>query len=184
MSQTVPFFRAKSYIWRGENPVVSAMKKLLLLLLLVIHGVCFAADSEFPSVGSPYDPNRDAARDFERASLQAKSQQKKILLEVGGDWCSWCHILDKFLADNDSIREELLSTFVFLKVSVGPENQNQALLSRYPRLKGYPAFIITDSDGNLLEVENTSKLENRKSYSTAKFRKFIKKWQARANPEV
>jgi thioredoxin-related protein len=184
MPQTVPFFRAKSYIWQGENLVVSAMKKLLLLLLLVIHGACFAVDSEFPSVGAPYDPNRDAAKDFEHASLQAKSQQKNILLEVGGDWCGWCHILDKFLTDNDSIREELLSTFVFLKVSVGPENQNKTLLSRYPRLKGYPAFIITDGDGNLLEVENTSKLESRNSFSAAKFRKFIKKWKARAKPEV
>lgn len=43
-----------------------------------------------------YDPKRDAARDINDAVAEAKRTNRRILLEVGGEWCSWCHTLDEF----------------------------------------------------------------------------------------
>src|SRR5258708_3320069 len=51
--------------------------------------------SKYISVNS-YDPKRDAAQDIQDAVKEAQRAHKRILLEVGGEWCSWCHTLDRF----------------------------------------------------------------------------------------
>ena len=39
-----------------------------------------------------YDPKRDAGSDIKNAVIEAQRTGKHVLLEVGGEWCTWCHI--------------------------------------------------------------------------------------------
>src|ERR1044072_6826832 len=43
-----------------------------------------------------YDPQRNAAQDIRDAVAEAKRSHRRILLEVGGEWCIWCNRLEDF----------------------------------------------------------------------------------------
>ena len=44
-----------------------------------------------------YDPNAKAEKDIASAVKQAKAEKKFVLLEAGGNWCSWCKRFNKQL---------------------------------------------------------------------------------------
>ena len=56
-----------------------------------------AAPPAPPKVAS-YDAARDPAKDLQDAMAEATQTNKKILLEVGGDWCVYCNIMDETFA--------------------------------------------------------------------------------------
>lgn len=123
-----------------------------------------------------YDPARDAAADIANALAEASSSGRHVLLEVGGEWCSWCHILDRYFEDNPEIRELRDRNYVMVKVNFSPENKNEKVLSRYPPIEGYPHFFVLDVEGTLLHSQNTGDLEAGRSYDREKFTAFLERW--------
>jgi hypothetical protein len=60
-----------------------------------------------------------------------------------------------------------------------PENQNEEVLSKYPKIPGYPHLFVLDKNGKLIHSQDTSELEDgRKSYNLEKFTAFLKEWAA------
>ena len=129
-----------------------------------------------PSNQAHFDPKRDSQLDLERAITVARQSNKRILLDVGGDWCPWCHILDEFVTQEPSIREYLAAHYVVVRVNYSDENPNEAFLSRYPKITGYPHLFVLDQDGRLLHSQDTSVLESGRSYNTEAFGAFLRKW--------
>ncbi|MFO1317798.1 MAG: thioredoxin family protein [Burkholderiales bacterium] len=123
-----------------------------------------------------FDPARDAAADVAAAVAQAKAQGKRVLVDVGGEWCAWCHILDRFVAGNADVRALVDANFVWLKVNWSKENRNEALLSRWPKIRGYPHLFVLDTDGRLLHSQETDLLESGRDYDRAKFVAFLRAW--------
>ena len=128
--------------------------------------------------GSPekFDPARDAAGDVAKAVALAKAQDKRVIVDVGGEWCSWCHLLDDFIATNDDVKSLVDSRYVWVKVNYSKENKNEAFLSRWPKVAGYPHLFVLDADGKLLHSQDTGELEAGKSYDKAKFVAFVQRW--------
>jgi len=122
-----------------------------------------------------YDPNRDALVDLELASQLAGD--RKILVIIGGDWCSWCHLLNKYFESNKKVYDKLKQTFVVLKVNFSDENENPEFFNIYPPAKGYPHFIILDKNKKYLGQQDTSQLESGESYSDDAILAFVNKWQ-------
>lgn len=123
-----------------------------------------------------FDPLRDPVADLETAKVEAARGGKRILLDVGGEWCSWCHILDKFVEGDAEIRSFRDANFVWIKVNYSEENENQAFLSAYPPIKGYPHLFVLDAEGKLLHSQFTGELEQGKGYDRSKFFDFLKAW--------
>ncbi|HEY3137109.1 MAG TPA: thioredoxin family protein [Blastocatellia bacterium] len=123
-----------------------------------------------------YDPKRDAASDIQKAVLEAQRAGKRVLVDVGGEWCSWCHILDRFFEQNPSLLEYREQNFVMVKINFSRENENQTLLSRYPKIPGFPHLFVLDAKGNLLRSQDTSELEEGRSYNLGKMFDFLRKW--------
>lgn len=128
------------------------------------------------ALNAAFDPKRDPASDLEMAKVEAQRGSKRILLDVGGEWCSWCHILDKLVEEDAEIRSFRDANFVWMKVNYSEENENKAFLSAYPLIKGYPHLFVLDADGNLLHSQFTGDLEKGKGYDRAKFFAFLKEW--------
>ena len=129
-----------------------------------------------------FDPARDAARDVATAAEQAKAQGKRVLVDVGGEWCAWCHILDRFVEADTEARALRDANFVVVKVNWSPENKNEALLSRWPAIPGYPHLFVLDADGKLVHSQETDVLEPGKGYDRREGRNLSQALRAAALP--
>ena len=123
-----------------------------------------------------YDPLRDPEQDLRSAIVDAQENGKRIILVIGGEWCVWCHVLNRFLSENEDIENLWSNNYLTVKVNVSPENVNEEFLSRYPKVAGYPHFFVLEKDGSLLHSQNTGKLETGNTYSKRKVRGFLKEW--------
>lgn len=123
-----------------------------------------------------YDPARNAEQDINAAVREAGRAGKRVLLEVGGEWCIWCHIMDSFFEKNPELLATREKNFIMLKVNFSEENKNEQVLSRYPQINGYPHIFVLDRDGKFLHSQDTGQLEEGKTYNLAKFMAFLKEW--------
>jgi thiol:disulfide interchange protein len=123
-----------------------------------------------------YDPKRDAAQDIQDAIKEAQRTNKRILLEVGGEWCGWCHTLDRFFQANPDLLFLRDKNFVTVKINFSGDNENKELLSHYPAIPGYPHIFVLDAEGKLLHSQDTSELESGKSYNLEKLTAFLTNW--------
>jgi len=123
-----------------------------------------------------YDPKRDAAQDIQAAIKEAQRAHKRILLEVGGEWCSWCHTLDSFFDAHPELIQLRDRNFVTVKINFSEENENKEVLSRYGPIESYPHILVLDADGKLLLSKETGSLESGKSYDLERLTAFLKQW--------
>lgn len=123
-----------------------------------------------------YDPNRNAETDIKDAVQEARRTGKRVLVDVGGEWCVWCHILDKFFEENPKLLEYREHNYVMVKINYSPENKNARVLSRYPAIPGFPHLFVLDTKGRLLRSQGTDELEAGKSYNAEKVFRFLRKW--------
>lgn len=136
-----------------------------------------AAAAEPPlSLPTDFDPARDPAKDLDVALRIAHAAGRRVLVEVGGEWCSWCRILDRFFEANPDLRRYRDANYVWLKVNWSKENENKAFLRRYPAIEGYPHLFVLDGGGRLVHSQDTRELEATKTYDPAAMRAFLAKW--------
>ena len=131
-----------------------------------------------------YDPSRSAEQDLRNAITEAQRTGKRILLEVGGEWCSWCHIMDKFFDQNPNLTKLRDTNYVTVKINFSKENENGKFLGQYPKIPGYPHLFVLESNGKLLHSQFTGDLEQGQSYNLQKFTKFLEAWVTKPNPPV
>lgn len=130
-----------------------------------------------PALVNVYDPARNPAEDLTQAIAIAQTQKKRIMLELGGDWCIWCKYIDEFYATHSEILQYRVEHYILVKVNVSEENMNEAFLSQYPQVDGYPHIFILESDGTFLHSQNTAELEDGyESYVPDVFMAFLEKW--------
>jgi thiol:disulfide interchange protein len=152
-------------------------------LTLAIAGalVCVCAFAQ--TLADPFDPRRDGARDVAAAVAQAQAAGKRVIVDVGGEWCAWCHVMDRFIARHPGVRSRIDDRYVWVKVNWSKENRNEALLARWPKVAGYPHLFVLDGDGTLLHSQDTSRLEAGDDYDEAKFLAFLERW-SRTDPRA
>ncbi len=123
-----------------------------------------------------YDAKADPKADLQAALARASKEGKKVLMDVGGEWCGWCHRMDKFIADNAELSALLAKNYVLVKVNFSEENKNEKFLASYPKVEGYPHLFMLDARGKLLESKNTGDLEEGKGYNLGRFQEFLAKY--------
>lgn len=133
-------------------------------------------------VVSQYDPKRDAKADLAEAIMLANSSQRRILLQVGGDWCPWCHRMSEFFESHEAVRKAIQDRFVVLKINFSEEQPNEEFLSQFPAIDGYPHLFVLDTQGKLVHSQSTEVLEEGDSYDERKVVEFLQHWST-AEPE-
>jgi thioredoxin-related protein len=149
------------------------MKKIILSLLTLFLVSSFVLTAQ---TREKFDPGKDPIKDVKAAVKIASKTNKNILLDVGGEWCPWCHRLDEFILADKEIDGYLHSNFVEVKVNYSKENENKKFLSTLPKVKGYPHLFVLDKKGKLIQSQDTGELEQEKSYSKEKLMAFLKKY--------
>src|SRR4051812_40130422 len=134
---------------------------ITLLLMAVAAGVR-AAD-----LPANFDPARDGAADVAYALSLAKVQGKRADVDVRGEWCTWCHVMERFIAANEAVRSAIDAHYVWVKVNYSKQNENRALRARWPKVAGYPHLFVLDANGTMVLSQDTEALEDRRTYDKA-----------------
>ena len=94
----------------------------------------------------PYDETADGMVDVARGKALARRQHKKLLIDLGGNWCADCRVLAGVMALPE-LKPFLDKHFVIVKVNIGRYDKNGGVAAHYgfgERLKGVPALLIVD----------------------------------------
>ena len=137
-----------------------------------------AADTPDPSyqVVHKFDAKRDAAADIQAAIKEAQRTGKRIILDVGGDWCSYCHQMDELFQKYPDLLQLRDSNFITVAVYFGSNNKNEPVLSQYSKLLGIPHFFVLEKDGSLLYSQHVVELRADGRYDPEKMRGFFTRW--------
>ncbi len=123
-----------------------------------------------------FEPARNASKDIADGVKLAAKQHKRVILDVGGNWCPWCHKLDATFRTDAAIARILKDSYVVVRVNFSPENENREVLSRYPKIEGYPHLFVLDRKGKLLHSQDTGLLETGDHHDHDKVVTFLSKW--------
>jgi len=130
-----------------------------------------------------YDDKRDPFKDAVAAIELANETGRNVLIEIGGNWCTWCHKMDDFLLANPAVYQALHSKYVLLKVNVSDSNENEAFMKSLPPVLGYPHMYVSTNTGKMILSKDTAELldQERENYSRQAWLAFLNQWQLANN---
>jgi thioredoxin-related protein len=153
------------------------MYKIVFVLLFIVN--VLQAQEKKINLYNPYE-NADSA--ISLVKKKAAIEGKHVLIQIGGNWCSWCIEFNRFTTTDKQMDSLLKADFVVYHLNYSKENLNKKLLAQFgfPQRFGFPVFIVLDNKGKQLHTQNSSYLEKDKSYSKEKVMEFFQHWNAKA----
>lgn len=136
-------------------------KNILLLsgVLMVVVGA--AAGIAYNDTG-PSKPTPSAVKwlTFDEGLLQAKNQNKKLLVDVYTDWCGWCKKMDAEVYTDASVAGILKDHFIAVKLNAESNARlryddrvfTNAQFSQALGITGFPSTVFFRSDGKPITV--------------------------------
>lgn len=157
------------------------MKKHLTGIFILVL-LCAARAGATDSL---YHPQADAKKDIAQAIAKAKKEKKHVLIQAGGNWCSWCIEFNRFTTSDKQIDSAINADYVVYHLNYSPEQKNSDIFKSYgfPNRFGFPVFLVLDGDGKLIHTQNSAYLEEGKSYSRRKVIEFFAGWRPKALDE-
>jgi len=142
------------------------MKNLLVLFAMLVALPAMAATAPKPSIASlqqlpvvtlqPYDEAANADAQVAAAFTRAQKSHKRVLIDLGGNWCVDCLVLTNFVRLPEMHRF-VDAHYEVVLVDVGRFNRNLQIPARFgitKRLDGVPALLIATPDGKLVNGGN------------------------------
>ena len=156
---------------------MTLLKKLSFIAATLLFSLTVSAAKDLPTYSKIYDDTRDPAVDARAAIKLAGETNRHVLIEIGGNWCTWCHKMDAFFEENPDVYQALHETFVLLKVNVSDSNENEKFMSAMPPVLGYPHMYVSTGKGKLVLSKDTADFLNSGSYSREQFMAFFNEWR-------
>ena len=163
------------------------MRKSVLTLLAVFFALALDAQTTLKKV---YDEEINQLEQIDEAVAKAKSQEKFVVCQVGGNWCPWCLRFADFITNDTTISKVIDENFVYIHVNYNPrksEGEEKALLAKKtlerlnnPARFGFPVFVILDEEGKVIHIQDSSFLEEGYGYNQEKVLRFFKNWTPKA----
>ena len=128
------------------------------LLALVLAAPAAAAPAKAPKISIasftqlktplpyPYDEAANANAALDRALVRAKAANKRVLIDMGGNWCGDCRILAATM-DLPELKTFVDRHYETVEVDVGRMDKNLQIPARYgvtDKLEGVPALLVVD----------------------------------------
>ena len=140
-----------------------------------------------------YDENVNPLEQIDQALATARSEGKYVICQVGGNWCPWCLRFADFITNDSTISKLVADNFVYIHVNYNPAEDDavkvqrgKAMMQRLnnPRRFGFPVFVVLNGEGNVLHIQDSSFLEEGKSYNQQNVIRFFKNWTPKAVEEI
>ncbi|MEI8075488.1 MAG: thioredoxin family protein [Bacteroidota bacterium] len=157
-------------------------KYILLSILLVCLFATFNTNAANSDTTKLYSITANATKDIAAAVKQAKAENKHVIIQAGGNWCSWCLLFEKTVKNDFQLDSAIKANFIVYHLNYSKENQNDEVFAKYgfPQRMGFPVFLILDKDGKLIHTQNSSYLEEGKGYNKSKVIGFFGDWSVGA----
>ena len=155
------------------------MMKSILFFLAAFSFSCILTGQETKKL---YDPSLDGMKQIKDAVSVASKSGKHVLIQYGGNWCSWCIKFDAFCKADTSISNIISKNYIPVKLNYDPVNKNDEANTYLgnPARFGFPVFIIVDGKGKVLHIQDSALLEDGAGYSKKKVIGFFNNWTASA----
>ena len=149
---------------------------LFLSSIATVNAVPATPTTNLPAYSKIYDDQRDPFKDAAAALALAQKTNRQVLIEIGGNWCTWCHKMDTFLAENPDIYQALHKQYVLLKVNVSDSNDNDDFMKSLPPVLGYPHMYVSTAQGKMILSKDTAELLAGNNYSKSQWLTFLNDW--------
>ena len=125
-----------------------------------------------------YSETADPKADIAAALAKAQRENKRVILDFGGDWCGDCQVLDIYFHQPPNAGL-LASNFVLVHVWIGHEDANLDVAARYgvPMDKGVPALAVLSPAGSVLYAQQSGEFERMRQMDPASVTEFLNKWK-------
>jgi len=133
-----------------------------------------------------YDPHADGEQQLAAALAQAQREGKRVLLNLGANWCGDSQAMHRLLRDDPKIARVLSRHYVLVRVDVNRRDglaRNAGLVARFgdPLARGIPVLLVLASDGTLLNSDPPERLADSDHEQPTKVLAYLRKW-ARNKP--
>ena len=160
------------------------MRKAIIICLCCLWAV--AATHAQTNLKKVYDESLNPLEQIDQAVKKARQEGKFVVCQVGGNWCPWCLRFADFVTSDADISRLIGDNFEYIHVnynprkSAGPEAERQAkqLMARLdqPARFGFPVFVVLNTDGAVVHIQDSSFLEEGQGYNKEKVMRFFKNW--------
>lgn len=164
--------------------------RLSALAFAVLVSVPLVAFSDVPSplLGSvelaqplplPYNLQADAKAEVDAALARAKISGKRVIVDLGGNWCGDCRVFAGILALPE-VKKFVDAHYEVVLVNVGRYDTNLDIPARWgiDKLKAAPTTLIVSPKGELLNGEDTVALMDARSMTPQAVVDWLAHWAA------
>jgi thioredoxin-related protein len=163
------------------------MKRRIIIGIILLLTITANAQTALKKV---YNEDINPLEQIDSAVAKAKANGKFVVCQVGGNWCSWCLRFADFITNDTTISKVIADNFEYIHVNYNPRKaedaekaqQAAALMKRLDNCRrfGFPVFVVLDEEGRVLHIQDSSFLEEGKSYNQSKVLRFFKNWTPQA----
>lgn len=152
------------------------MKKILFLILAGIINLQLFAQQKV------YNEKLDGMQQINTAIRQAQQENKYVLCQVGGNWCPWCLRFAEFAKTDTAVNQIIQDNFIYIHVNYSKDNKNPEAMQFLgnPARFGFPVFVIINTEGKPIHIQNSAYLEEGKGYSETLVKDFLLHWTPQA----
>jgi thiol-disulfide isomerase/thioredoxin len=126
----------------------------------------------------PFTREGDADRSVDAALERAHHENKRLLIDLGANWCADCRILIAIM-ELPEIRAFVATHYIVVNVDIGRLDKNLQIPARFgvtDRLKAVPSILIVTPDGHLVNAGHTQALEGTKDMTPQAVANWLATW--------
>jgi len=148
------------------------IRSTVFLVALAFMGTAAAQTTKDSAAGpvkkvrpNIYDENADGKALLAEACKRAAKDNKRVLVQWGGNWCGWCHLLHDFYKKEPEVVKVLRDEYELVLIDVTQFKKDE---SHWKSLgvdfanHGFPFLTVVDASGKLVANEATAPLETPK----------------------
>ncbi|MBI1406893.1 MAG: DUF255 domain-containing protein [Caulobacter sp.] len=118
---------------------------------------------------------------LDAAFARARLEDKRVIVDLGGDWCGWCLVLAAVM-DLPQVKPFIEDNFVVVPVyvpSTGIDDDGRKALKRFRtgRVNGYPWLIVAESNGKVLA--SSSEITDEANETPQAMVNWLRRWARR-----
>jgi thiol:disulfide interchange protein len=129
-------------------------------------------------VAVPYDEKADANAAVAAAFARARASRKRVLIDLGGNWCGDCIVLANIM-QLPEMKPWLAAHYETVAVDVGRFDKNLQIPARFgitKRLEGVPAVLIVTPQGKLVNAGHVAALADAHSMTPQAVADWLAQW--------